>query len=129
MTKLRIAILFLLAVVALPATAYPSSTRSIQADQLVSSDQTKTYSLPAVTGTVMLSVGIVQETPSGTVNGSNTAFTLANTPAVSATVRCFLDGLSLTQGGGNDYTISGASITMASAPALGQTLYCSYSKY
>lgn len=76
-----------------------------------------------------VAVQYVQETPSGTVDGSNTSFTLANTPPAGSTVSLSLDGLILTQGGGKDYTISGASITLAVAPAVGQNLWAIYSKY
>lgn len=69
---------------------------------------------------------ITQETPSGTINGSNTAFTLAHTPSASATVLLFLDGVLMLQG--TDYTISGASITATGiTPATGQSLRAYYS--
>lgn len=70
---------------------------------------------------------IDNETPSGTVNGSNTAFTLAFTP-VTGTVRLYRDGQLLTGGAGNDYTISGASITMTTAPVTGSVLLAFYQK-
>ena len=69
-----------------------------------------------------------QEVPSGTVNGSNVTFTLAFTPVSASSVILTLNGITLIQGGGQDYTISGATITMAVAPAVAQTLYASYSK-
>jgi len=69
-----------------------------------------------------------QEIPSGTINGSNVTFTLAFTPTTSPSVILYLDGITLIQGGGQDYTISGATITMATAPATGQKLYASYSR-
>lgn len=71
----------------------------------------------------------VQETPSGSVNDANTSFTLANTPPANSAVVLTLDGLLLTQGAGKDYTISGATITMATAPATGQILWAVYHKY
>lgn len=54
---------------------------------------------------------VTRETPSGTVNGSNPTFTLANTPT-AGTEEVFLNGLLMEPGAGNDYTISGATITM-----------------
>ena len=66
-----------------------------------------------------------RETPSGTINGSNTAFTLAHTP-MSGTEQIFLNGQLLDAGGGNDYTISGTSITMLSAPITGDKLRATY---
>ena len=67
-----------------------------------------------------------QETPGGTVNGTNTAFTLASTPTANGTVVLTQNGLVLVQG--TDYTISGTSITMAAAPLSSQTLYAYYVK-
>ncbi|PSR53898.1 hypothetical protein AHMF7605_10400 [Adhaeribacter arboris] len=67
-----------------------------------------------------------RETPSGSINGSNTAFTLANTP-VSGSEHVYLNGI-LQLPGGIDYTISGTSITMATAPLSGEWLRVSYRK-
>lgn len=68
-----------------------------------------------------------KETPSGSINGSNTSFTLANTP-VSGSEHVYLNGQLLESGSGNDYTISSATITMATAPATGERLKVSYRK-
>lgn len=59
---------------------------------------------------------IFAETPSGAIDGSNVTFTLANTPFSNASVHLHKNGQRLRQGAGNDYTISGVTITMASAP-------------
>lgn len=53
------------------------------------------------------------ETPTWTINGSNTAFTLANTPSASSE-KVYLNGVR--QQRGWDYTISTAIITFTSAP-------------
>lgn len=65
-----------------------------------------------------------KETPSGSINGSNTAFTLAQTPLENEAVELFLDGLRLTEG--VDFTLSVSSITMTTAPAIGQSLRATY---
>lgn len=65
-----------------------------------------------------------QGAPSGTINGVNTTFTLSPTPAASSNVNCFLNGVQQQQGAGNDYTISGATITYLTAPATGAKLNC-----
>ncbi len=65
-----------------------------------------------------------QGAPTGTINGSNTSFTLSPTPATAANVNCFLNGVQQRQGAGTDYTISGATITYLTAPATGSTLNC-----
>lgn len=68
------------------------------------------------------------EAPSGTINGSNVTFTLAQTPqengSAEPSVDLYQDGLY--QIPGVDYTISGVTITMTTAPALGQSLRASY---
>ena len=68
-----------------------------------------------------------KEVPSGSINGSNTAFTLAN-PPTSGSEHVYLNGMLQESGAGNDYTISGASITMLSAPLTGEKLRVSYRK-
>lgn len=70
------------------------------------------------------------EAVTGTLNGSNTSFTLANTPnaGMSSPVMLFLNGDFLQSGAGNDYTISGSTITMLYAPATGDKLIAAYWK-
>jgi len=70
---------------------------------------------------------VTEETPSGTINGSNTTFTLANTPT-SGTVKLYLNGVRQKSGAGNDYTISTNTITMATAPVSGDVLLVDYMK-
>lgn len=78
-----------------------------------------------LSGTTFSIFFVNMETPSGTVNGSNDTFTLANTP-VSGTVMLFKNGILLEAGSGNDYTISTATITMATAPVSGDKIRASY---
>lgn len=68
---------------------------------------------------------VVRETPTGTLNGTNTAFTLANTPLASKE-QVYLNGILQEPGAGNDYTISGAVITMLTAPVAGEKIRVSY---
>ncbi len=68
---------------------------------------------------------ITRETPTGSVNGSNTSFALANTP-VTGTEHVYLNGLLQEPGAGNDYTISGATITYLTAPVTGDKIRVSY---
>lgn len=63
------------------------------------------------------------ETPSGSVNSSNTSYTLAHTP-VSGTVSVYLNGLY--QVPSVDYTISSGTITYSSAPFTGDSLRVIY---
>jgi hypothetical protein len=89
---------------------------------------------PASIGDTQLSVVyqkqaniVTRETPTGTINGVNTTFTLAATPVVGSE-RVFLNGLLQEPGAGNDYTISGVTITYLTAPATGDRLRVNYLK-
>jgi hypothetical protein len=70
---------------------------------------------------------VTRETPTGTINGVNTTFTLANTPILN-TEQVFLNGLLQEPGAGIDYTISGATITMLNVPQTGDRLKVNYQK-
>lgn len=65
-----------------------------------------------------------RETPSGTINGSNTSFTLAHTP-ISGSEDIYLNG-QLLDAGGADYSISSGTITMTVAPVTGDVLRAIY---
>ena len=70
---------------------------------------------------------IWNETPSGTIGGGNTAFTIAHNPAgTGADLMLFLNGLLQVRGGSNDYTISGTNITFNTAPESGSVLLATY---
>ena len=68
-----------------------------------------------------------KEIPSGSINGVNTAFTLANSPTAGSE-HVYLNGILQESGSGNDYTISGANITFSSAPLTGEKIRVSYRK-
>ena len=78
-------------------------------------------------GVVLATNYIVRETPTGTVNGSNATFTLANTP-LSGTEHVFVNGVLQNPGTGNDYTISAATITFLTGaiPQTGDVVRVSY---
>ena len=67
-----------------------------------------------------------QEVPAGTINGSNTTFTLAHTPTSATSVLLLENGLGQTQGAMADYTISSATITYNTAPPTGTLLLAQY---
>lgn len=67
---------------------------------------------------------IDDETPSGTINSSNTIFTLANLPNPASSVKVYLNGVR--QRVTEDYTLSGATITFVSAPPTGSILLVDY---
>ena len=73
-------------------------------------------------GTLTTSNFVPRETPSGSINGSNTSFTLANTP-VTGTVMLFWNGVLTT-----NFTNSGTNITTTFTPNTGDTLIVAYQK-
>jgi len=66
---------------------------------------------------------IVQEEPTGVINGINTVFTLLNTPEVG-TVAVLLNGLNLTDP--DDFTIVGSIVTLVVPPIVGENLRITY---
>lgn len=78
-------------------------------------------------GTLSPSNFVVEETPSGSINGSNTTFTIANTPT-AGTVKLYLNGVRQKSGAGNDYTITTNTITFTTAPVSGDVILCDYMK-
>ena len=78
-------------------------------------------------GTLSPTNFVTEETPSGSINGSNTSFTIANTPT-AGTVKLYLNGVRQKSGAGNDYTISTNTITMTTAPVSGDVLIADYMK-
>jgi len=72
-------------------------------------------------------VGFVDlETPAGSVNGSNTSFTLSHVPSPQSSVAVFRNGMRLASG--LDYTISNNALTFAAGdvPQSGDVILCSY---
>lgn len=66
------------------------------------------------------------ETPGGTINGTNAAFTLANAPSPASSLKLFRNGLEQTSG--VDYTLSGSTLNFLSGaiPATGDLLQAYY---
>jgi len=83
----------------------------------------------AVTGVITTANKVTREVPTGTVNGSNATFTLANTPT-AGTEEVFVNGILMNVGSGNDYTISSGTITFLSGsiPQTGDVVLVSYFK-
>ena len=67
----------------------------------------------------------VQEIPSGALNGSNAAFALTWAPNPAAALMLFLNGL-LQRPGGNDFTLSGTTVTFGQAPAATDSILAHY---
>lgn len=79
--------------------------------------------------TLVSSAYVTRETPTGTVNGTNAVFTLANTP-VTGTDCIYVNGVLQTEGAGADYTISTNTITFVAGriPPTGSDIRANYFK-
>jgi hypothetical protein len=121
--------------------AFGAATRTVDADQIRLSNTSVTITLPTSQGasnTFLKNNGsgtltwstfaptYEQETPSGSIDGSNTSFTLAFTPTADSSVQIYLNGVFQEQT--VDYTISGANLTFISAPSLGQRMKAVYTR-
>lgn len=89
---------------------------------------TPTYANGKITITASAGTNITPraETPTGTVDGANTTFTLANTPIANLSVIFTLDGIVQRNGSGLDYTVSGTTITFVTAPVAGTEVFAYY---
>lgn len=103
------------------ATSTPAITLTTSVTGLLKGNGT---AISAAATSDIVSGMVVRETPSGTPNGSTTAFTLANTPT-SGTEMVFLDGL-IQDAGGQDYSISTNTITFGVAPESGAKIRVTY---
>lgn len=68
---------------------------------------------------------VVNETPSGSINGTNVNFTTASTFA-SGSLEVYLNGQKLTSGSGNDYVEVSGGFTMQYAPLTGDVIRVNY---
>ena len=68
-----------------------------------------------VTGGIVAADIVTREVPTGAIDGANVTYTLAFTPT-AGTEHVYLNGILQNIGAGNDYTISGATITFVIAP-------------
>lgn len=68
---------------------------------------------------------ITREQPSGAINGTNTSFTLANTPNLGSE-QVFLNGSLLNAGANSDYVIDGTTLTLTLAPQAGDVVLVNY---
>jgi hypothetical protein len=66
-----------------------------------------------------------EEVPGGQINSSNETYSLAYSP-IAGSLRLVLNGLTLHSGAGNDFTLSGSTITFLYPPTTGSNLICWY---
>lgn len=67
----------------------------------------------------------INETPSGVIDGANVTFTLAHTP-IGGQIMLYLNGQYMTVGVGEDYILSGITITMAAPLIPGDKIRANY---
>lgn len=81
------------------------------------------------TGVVIATNFIVGETPTGTVDGVNPTFVMANTPITGKQI-VYVNGTRQNPGAGNDYTISTATLTFLTGaiPQTGDVILVDYLK-
>ena len=113
----------------LPAGEFPALTGDVTN---TAGNLATTVNNTAGTGFTKYTNFVNYETPGGTVNGVNATFTLAAAPANCfgglSSLELYFNGDLLESGAGNDYTISGTTITMLLVPQTGDKLRASYMK-
>lgn len=104
--------------------ASPTFTGTPAAPTPATTDNSTTLATTAFVKTLAGTSSIVDnETPAGTVNGTNKVFTLASTPATNS-LNVYKNGIRLKPT--SDYTLSGSTITFVTAPASGAVLLADY---
>jgi len=68
---------------------------------------------------------IRNETPSGDLDSVDTTYTIANTPLTDS-LRVYINGVRQQEGATEDYTLSGTTITFATAPDSGDIILADY---
>ncbi len=64
--------------------------------------------------------------PSGVIDGSNTVFTLPGSPNPANSLRLYVNGARQKEGSGNEYILSGGTITLSIAPPAGSIITADY---
>lgn len=109
------------------ATTTPAITVSTTITGVLKGNGTAVSAATVGTDYVNNASFVTRETPSGLVNGSNTTYVLGFTPT-SGTECIFVNGIMQEPGAGNDYTISGATITYLTALLSGDKIRVNYMK-
>jgi hypothetical protein len=79
----------------------------------------------ALSNTKSTNIHVNKEIPIGSINGTNSTFTLRNIP-VNGSEHIYLNGLLIEEGSQTDYTISGSTITFSEPLWEGAKLHCTY---
>lgn len=98
--------------------------------QVLTATTATTATWQSISAALAVSNFVFNETPSGTINGSNTIFGFANT-VQSDTQRVYKNGLRMQTGASNDYTMTGLTgfvFVASQTPAVGDILLVDYIK-
>jgi hypothetical protein len=104
----------------------PSGNASVTLSGDVTIDETGVVTINPAT-VVRVADIVKRENPTGNIDGTNFAYTVAFTPKVG-TEDVYVNGVLQDSGAGNDYTISGSTITMLYALTAGDKIRVSYFK-
>jgi hypothetical protein len=102
--------------------AFAAGTMMVQAQAVLTTGQTSAF-VASADITYSATPTNFSEVPAGAVDGVNTTFTLSHTPR-AGTLNFYINGS--IQVPGTNYTLAGAVITTAVAPASASTVYATY---
>jgi mono/diheme cytochrome c family protein len=108
-------------------TTTPQKSTTLSTTTTTTSTSTNNATPSIGSGFVNYANIVTRETPSGTLDGTNTIFTLTNAP-LPGSEEVFLNGILREPGIGNEYTITGNLLTCLNAPASTDRLRVSYRK-
>jgi len=102
----------------IPAPGFTPGNTPSHGNVLVWDSTAQDYVWQSLNNVTIEGSAVINETPSGTLDGVNNTFTLANDP-VDGSLMLFYNGVLQKPGAGNDYTISGNTITFTDPPPGG----------
>lgn len=100
---------------------------AVSGDITLSNTGVATISTNPATGFLKYINFVMNEVPNGLINGSNVTFSLVSAP-IAGCLALYFNGQRLRSGAGNDYTLSGTTITMLFIPESGDVLIADYLK-
>lgn len=101
----------------------PSSSRYLKAGNGISIVDSGTAGALTITSTTNI---VWNEIPSGSNNGVNLNFVLANTPSPTTALMLFVNGLKQREGAGSDFVLSGSTISLNYAIRSGSNIDATY---
>lgn len=78
--------------------------------------------------TTLITELVLNEVPTGAIDGVNTTYTLAYEPSTTSSVMIWLNGQLMTQGADKDYNVVTQTVTMSFAPREGDIILSMYTR-